>query len=112
MPERAERATWRRFAAGRWAKGRHADAFEARALPAEEAALIRTKLARAKTQADVYGAFEKAAPKLTEAKKEAAVKDIKAAALKLFQAQYGEVMTRAKEALKNNTDDESEGGDA
>ncbi len=110
---KAERATWRRFAAGRWAKGRHADAFEARALPAEEAALIRTKLARAKSQADVYAAFEKKAPALTEAKKEAAVKDVKAAALKLFESQYGEIMTRAKEALKGNTDDdESEGGDA
>ena len=109
---KAERATWRRFAAGRWAKGRHADAFEARALPAEEAALIRTKLARAKSQADVYAAFEKKAPALTEAKKEAAVKDVKAAALKLFASQYGEIMTRANEALKDNTDDESEGGDA
>lgn len=109
---KSERATWRRFAAGRWAKGRHADAFEARALPAEEAALIRTKLARAKSQADVYAAFEKKAPALTEAKKEAAVKDVKAAALKLFASQYGEIMTRANEALKNNTDDESEGGDA
>lgn len=109
---KAERATWRRFAAGRWAKGRHADAFEARALPAAEAALIRTKLARAKSHADVFAAFEKKAPALTEAKKEAAVKDVKAAALKLFQAQYGEIMTRAKEALKGNTDDdESEGGD-
>lgn len=110
---KAERATWRRFAAGRWAKGRHADAFEARALPAAEAALIRTKLARAKSHADVFAAFEKKASALTEAKKEAAVKDVKAAALKLFQAQYGEIMARAKEALKGNTDDdESEGGDA
>ena len=41
-----------------------------------------------------------------------AVKDVKAAALKLFASQYGEIMTRANEALKNNTDDESEGGDA
>ena len=71
------------------------------------------KLARAKSQADVYAAFEKKAPALTEAKKEAAVKDVKAAALKLFASQYGEIMARAKEALKGNTDDdESEGGDA
>lgn len=102
---KSERATWRRFAAGRWAKGRHADAFEARALPAQEAALIRTKLASARTHADVFAAFEKAAPKLTEAKKEAAVEGIKAAALKLFKAQYGEIMAEAKEKLKGNEDE-------
>ncbi|HAM56878.1 MAG TPA: hypothetical protein DCQ64_16345 [Candidatus Rokubacteria bacterium] len=97
---KAERAAWRRYAVNRFAKGRHADAFECKHLAGPEAGAIRKALSSARTREEVLAAFEKAkAPKLTEAKKEKAVATIKSAAMKLFEKQYGEAMARAKEML-------------
>lgn len=97
---KSEVAAWRRYALNRLAKGRHADPFECKAIPAPDAGAIRKALAAARTRDEVVAAFEKAkAPKLTEAKKEQAVSAIKSAAMKLFEKQYGEIMARAREVL-------------
>lgn len=97
---KSELAAWKRYALNRLAKGRHADAFECKHVPAPDAGAIRKALAAARTRDEVVAAFAKAAaPKLTEAKKEKAVGAIKAAAMRLFEKQYGEVMARAKEVL-------------
>ena len=99
-PEQAksERAEWRRFAVKRLAKGRHADPFRCDHLGADEADGIRKALASARTREEVLAAFEKKKA-LTEAKKEKAVDAIKAATMKLFERQYGEVMARAEKVL-------------
>jgi len=98
---KSELAAWRRYALNRLSKGKHADAFECKAVPAPDAGAIRKALVAARTREEVIAAFEKAAakPKLTEAKKEQAVGAIKSAAMRLFERQYGEVMARAKEVL-------------
>lgn len=95
---KSERAAWRRYALARFAKGKHADGFECKCIGAGDAGVIRKALAAARTREEVLAAFEKKKA-LTEAKKEQAAAAIKAATLRLFAAQYGEVMTRAKEVL-------------
>lgn len=92
---KAELATWKRYALNRFAKGRHADPFECRVIPAHEAGAIRKALGAARTRDEVVAAFGKKAP-LTKSEAEAA---IKAATMRLFEKQYREVMERAEEVL-------------
>ncbi|MDQ5976064.1 MAG: hypothetical protein QG661_3273, partial [Actinomycetota bacterium] len=97
---KSELAAWKRYAVNRFAKHRHADPFECKAVPAAEAGAIRKALGAARTRDEVVAAFTKAkAPKLTEAKKEQAVGAIKAATLRLFEKQYRDVMAEAEKVL-------------
>lgn len=98
---KSELAAWKRYAVNRFAKHRHADPFECRAIPEPEAGAIRKALGVARTRDEVVAAFvaKAKAPKLTEAKKEEAVGAIKAAAMRLFERQYKDVMAEAEKVL-------------
>lgn len=102
---KAERAEWRRFALKRFAKSRHADLFECRAIPEPEAGAIRKALGAATSRDDVAQAFEKAKKRtLTTQVKAKAVGQIKTAAKKWFEAEYGAAMKQAREKLAGNVD--------
>ena len=103
---KAERAEWRRFALKRFAKSRHADLFECRAIPEPEAGAIRKALGAATSRDDVAQAFEKAKKRtLTTQVKAKAVGQIKTAAKKWFEAEYGAAMKTAREKLAGNVDE-------
>ncbi len=102
---KSARSAWRRFALKRLDKGRHCDDFRADALGELEGEIIRTALRAARTRDDVVKAFEKKAKRaLTTQVKAQAVGQIKSAARKWFEAEYGAAMKVAREKLAGNVD--------
>lgn len=103
---KSERAAWRRFALARFDKGRHTSAFRADALGEPAGTAIRAALRAARTRDDVAQAFEKAKKRtLTTKVKAKAIGEIKSAAKKWFDAEYGAAMKVAREKLAGNVDE-------
>lgn len=97
---KGERATWRRFALNRFAKGEHAAHFAAHFIAPGEVERIRKGLAAASTREEVTALFEKKARALTETKKEKAIAVVRRAAEKMLAREKAAALARAREKLK------------
>lgn len=98
----AELATWRKWAMKRVEKGAHRVGFVVRDLPADVAAGIRYRLAKAETSADVWDAFDlEKRRKHDRAKSEKKLAGVMA---RWFAAERKRVEAMGREALKGNAD--------
>ncbi len=93
---KAEVATWRKFALKRVERGRHADTFEARALPSEVAAAIAKGLSTARDRDAVQHVFDEAIFSLPHFLKRK----------RLTETAKRQAESRIAAALKRNFDDE------
>lgn len=103
---KAERGTWRRFAAKRWEKRAHTAHFSPVHISKSDAAAVRIALYAARTEEALLAAFEKKA-ELTEAVKEKAESVLERAARRMFAKEKDALLALAREKLPDEPKEET-----